>query len=310
MDSTAILESNGTPCSAHQERDEVFWTELEIRRIGNVVAEGIHAKRYVGKSSAAVEERKRIRKYIDAMRKKCLRVLHRAELVASIPGTAWPGLDPAITDPVSLAEQYVRAVENYESAFLEEEQKSRQENPTTDSFLKSTVNGIDYEDAWEKADEISYREALERDKKFRKSEEVERKELLGETDGGLRRRRNVDGRSAADTSDITETFSKADEELMAKHQPIEDQLTSDLIEMVGRLKGSVSSINEKINNDNKVIDETEDAVDKNLAGISRQQENLLQYSQSTSLSWKFLITLIGIVLSVFLVVFLVISVPV
>lgn len=296
-----------------RERDEVFWTELEIRRLGNVVAECIHARRYIGDTNAADEERKLMRKYIEAMKRKAMRVLHRAELYARSGHAAWPGIDPTITDPVSLAEEYVRVVENYEAVLSEEETRARDANA---EGLKSNVTPaktredetisrlIKEAEDWEEADDVAYREALKREKERTMSTEGARKELLGEVEG-IRQRKG-----AAGSSNRNGTYSKEDEELMSRHQPIQDELTSNLVDLVGQLKESITENKEKLERDDKVLGETEDAVDKNLSGVGKQRGILKKFTQSTSVSfWTFMIALV-VMLVVFVFVVILLKIPV
>lgn len=272
-----------------RKRDEVYWSELEIRRLNNVIARALNSRTYMGNNDDATNERKRLREYVDAMRRKALRVLHRAEMFAEGNSSQWPGLH-AVSDAVSIAEEYVRMVEKYECALTEEEHNVRELG----------------DDEWEKEDELQYRQAVQREKERENIAEKERMELMAGKDESVLRRRNV----ASTGQRSTAKLSKEDEELMKKHQPVQDQLTSDLIDMVGRLKGSVSSINEKILSDNAVIDDTEDAVDSNVTAISKQQQELTKYTKSTSMSWWLLALLIVVVLAVFFFVILLLRLPV
>lgn len=303
MDSVATLSANDALGVAPVERDALFWTELEIRRLGNLVAAGLHAKKYVGDSDEAAKERARMRTLLDAMRRKALRVLHRAEICSHAPDTPWPGLDPDISDPVALAEEYVRVVEKYEAKFGDEETRirtapanGRNQNGASSSFVDPFLPDGD---EWEKEDAKLYREAVAQAREAAKVSLSARRELLGEEESGLRKRRNT-----------TTKLSKEDEMLMARHQPVQDQLSADLVDIVGRLKGSVSGINEKIVKDNEVIDETEDVVEKNLAGVSRQRDDLTSFSNSTSLSWWMLAVITVVVLIVFIFVFLMLKIPI
>lgn len=292
-----------------RERDEVFWTELEIRRLGNLVAECIHARRYVGDSASAEDERKTMRDYIEAMKRKSMRVLHRAELYAKSGHASWPGIDPTITDPVSLAEEYVHVVENYEAVLREEEsrakiEKRRVAGPGDGSEASNAVRKLaNEEEDWEAADDVAYREALKREQELTKSAEENRKELFGEGDG-MRRRKGGTGPSSA------ASYSKEDEELMARHQPIQDELTSNLVGLVGQLKQSISANKEKLDKDKKVVDETEEAVDKNLTGTSRQRDELKKYSKSSSMSWWAMFVVALVMLVVFVLLAILVKIPI
>jgi Membrane fusion protein Use1 len=327
----------GTATSADA-RDEIYWTELEFRRLGNMVAEMIQARRYVGSRSSAFnignldpaqEERILLRKRIDSMRRKALRILCRAELYADSGLITWPGLDKDLTEPVSLAEEYVRTVSNYDAVLLEEEETVAKAiddvdiggaEPRVDAFDREQKKGFDARrssahdseavrtvesatGAVPYADhgDISYRDAIARE--ARAGNRPERDELLS---GGLRKRREED---AGHVGSVPGAFSATDEELMARHQPIEDQLTSDLIDLVGRLKENVTEINTKIVQDGTVVDETEDAVEKNLSSIGKQRTKLSSYTRSNSRSWWSIWLLVISIVIVFVTVLILIKIP-
>lgn len=279
-----------------RKRDEVFWTELEIRRLGNIVAECIHARRYVGLSKEAHDERKRMRAYIDAMKRKSMRVLHKAELFAKSGYAAWPGIDPTITDPVSLAEEYVNVVQNYEAVLQEEESKAKSEE---------NLSGIDQvpivEEDWEAADMVAYKEAKKQAETSEDSNEKRRQDLLGLDAAGMRRRKNIDASGAGTSSKLT----KEEEEFMSKHQPIQDELTNNLVELVGNLKETISATQGTLDQDKQVIDETEDVVDKNLSGVTSQQQSLTAYANTTA-SWWWMIPLGVVMIIVFVIIFVLI----
>lgn len=289
------------------EKDEIFWTELEIRRLGNLVAECIHARRYVGDSATAENERKQMRTYVEAMKRKSMRVLHRAELYLRSGHAAWPGIDSTIADPVSLAEEYVRVVENYEAVLSEEESRAREAKSKFGSISNenSALNDLKTEeDDWEAADSAAYREALERERTSAKNPSQERQELIGEAEG-MRRRK-----SEAESSNVgPSNYSKEDEELMARHQPIQDELTSNLVNLVGQMKESISSNSDKLKKDSKVLAETEDAVDKNVAGIQKQRTDLNKFAQATSVSWWLMMGAALVIIVVFIFVLILLKVP-
>lgn len=312
-------EAAATLGSNRRERDEVYWTELEFRRLGNMVAEMIQARRYVGESPQAAEERALMKSRLQAMHRKALRILERAEVFAKSGHNAWPGLDPNLTEPVSLAEEYVRTVTNYEAVLAEEEDRPKKPakdeinvgsarmrtppelpvQPEDGSVLPSLEDIADLDGKTDS--DISYREALRRE--GMDSESAERDELL---QGGLRKRREDLGESASSTK----AFSKDDEELMKRHQAVEDELTSDLVKLVGELKGSISTINDKIKGDDAVLDETEDALDRNINGITRQRGNLDGFTRSKSLSWWTIWALVFVVVVVFVFVLALTQVPI
>lgn len=296
----------------HRQRDEIFWTELEIRRIGNLVAECIHARRYIGDTAEADEERQQMRTYIDAMKRKAMRVLHRAELYASSGHSAWPGIDATITDPVSLAEEYVRVVQNYEAVLMEEESRAKLLKQETEAARgeasQSDVpddDGDRDEENWEAADHVAFKEAVRKEQELKAVAGMERNKLFGEGDGI--RRRKVEAGSASGSD--SKKYSEEDEELMARHQPIQDELTSNLVDLVGQLKESISANGEKMAKDNKVLDETEDALENNLSSISKQGANLKAYSRSASISWWVMLIAVIVVIIVFIMVGFLLTIP-
>lgn len=339
VDATDAETVTVQPRAGRVERDEVYWTELELRRLGNVVAEMVQARRFSGDSSAAEAERALMRKHLDAMRRKAVRVLHRAELHMNAGQTSWPGLDKNLTQPVNLAEEYVRTVTNYLDVLEEEEERAERAagqdvdiggvraaakakakavaaagadtagaRDGTERTLEEFTAGLgDASDGG--MEDISCREALAREAANGSKER--RDELVGA--GSLRRRKGGDGAGASDgnaASSVIGKYSKEDEQLMARHQPVQDQLTNDLVELVGRLKGNLTEINAKIREDGDVIDETEDAVDKNLSGISKTREKLAGFTRSTSMSWWMIWALLVAVVLTFLAVFVLTKIPI
>jgi hypothetical protein len=330
------------------ERDEVYWTELEVRRLGNIVAEMVQARRFCGDTPAAEAERLLMRKRLDAMRRKALRVLHRAELHVNAGQSTWPGLDKSLTQPVNLAEEYVRTVTNYLDVLEEEEEraeraagddvdiggvlaavkaKARAEaaGRKRSSSLYEEIDGKTLESAGSERtieevtaelgepgepsiEDISYRDALARE--AAKGAQQSRGNLSGSS--GIRRRKGEIGNAGdgGGSSTMTGEYSKEDEELMARHQPVQDQLTSDLVDLVGRLKGNLVEINAKIRDDGVVIDETEDVLDQNLSGIGKTREILASFTRSTSMSWWTIWVLLVLVIVTFLGVFVLTKIPI
>lgn len=277
-------------------KDEVFWTELEIRRLGNLVSECIHARRYIGHTTQASEERALMNRYIEAMKKKSMRVLHRADLYAKSGHAAWPGIDPTITDPVSLADEYVRVVENYDAVLREEEEKVRKIKEEEGDMPQ--VVDPQVED-WEKQDDQAYKDALKREMRMSKGTDHVRNELLeGE---GIRKRK---------TNPEDDTYSKEDEDLMKRHQPVQDELTANLVKLVGQLKESVVENRDKMEREKSVIDQTEEAVERNLAGMKKQRENLAAFSKSNTTSWWIMLIAALVIIVVFIAIFLLLRIPV
>jgi Membrane fusion protein Use1 len=315
LDTATVLVS-----STRAEQDDVYWTELEFRRLGNMVAEMIQARRYVGDDVRARNERALMRTRVDAMRRKALRVLARAELYAKSSHGAWPGLDSSLTEPISLAEEYVRTVSNYDAVLTEEEDRARR--AIQDDFDVGGVraaaaamavacdgdggSGEDIGDdvaGFGGVDDMSYREALARD-----AADLGNADTRDDLAGARMRRRSI--ASVQKVAGATGRYSEADENLMAAHQPVQDQLTNDLVDLVGRLKGSMTEINARITQDGHVIDETEDALDKNITSIGKHRENLGHYSRYTSLSWWTIYALIVLVVVVFIAVFALTKIPI
>ncbi|CDF38073.1 unnamed protein product [Chondrus crispus] len=276
--------------------------------MGNLIAEGIQARRYVGDIASAEGERKLMREYIEAMKRKSMRVLHRAELYAKSGHASWPGIDPTITDPVSLAEEYVHVVENYEAVLMEEESraklvKEKVVGPGDDSREGEAVRKLAMEEEdWEAADDVSYRETLKREQVLTRDADDARKELLGESQG--MRRRKGGGRT------VVGSIVLQDEEFMARHQPIEVELTSNLVGLVGQLKQSILANKGKLEKDSIVLDETEEVVYKNLAGTSKQREELKTYSNSFSISWWAMLVVALVMLFIFVLLVIVLKIPI
>lgn len=324
------VPSAATPKAASRQRDEVFWTELEIRRLSNLVAEHINARRYTGSSASAAGERRQMRVYIDAMKRKAMRVLHRAELHVEHSETAeWPGIDPTISDPVSLAYQYVSVVEDYLAVLSTEEDKVAAERATREPGAGvdgggggGVGGGANAEigepdgaepDDWEAADDVAYRDALKREREAKQSESQNRDALFGgtnvEVDGIRRRKGDSNDTSSSAGGGRGSAYSKEDEELMARQRPVQEELMSTLVGAVGQLKESVTENKEHLDKDKKVLDEAEEAVDKNLSGMSLQRNELKKYTQSTSTSWWVILIAALVIIAVFVLVLLVLSVP-
>lgn len=319
---------------AHRVRDEVFWTELEIRRLSNFVAETIHSKRFIGDSQSAAEERQQMRIYIEAMKRKSMRVLHRAELFKKSGQPSWPGIDPTIGNPVSLAEDYVKVVENYMAVLSSEEERVRNAalcdvaglaedgdadaeedaDAGADAGANVDANGSGHygDDDWEAKDDVAYREALQRErdqKEEKETEQSKRNELMGGIDADGMRRRKGHAESDKQGGESKSSLNKEEEEIMARHQPVQDELTNNLADLVGQLKNSVVDNKERLDKDKKVVDEVEDAVDKNADGVSKQRSGLAKFENSSSTSWWLMIAAVAVILLVFMIVLFLLAVP-
>lgn len=268
------------PESKEDGKDEIWWTELELRRLRNVVGVMLRSKRYETHS----RDRAELRKYLDAMRRKALRVLHRAEQVSEDSSAFWPGLDAAETDPVARAEDYVRTIERYETEFASA--------PPLDH------DDADAEDEWAK-----YDEALRVEQERARADDCDRDELMAGADVAAMAKSELRQRKPGN-------LTKADEEFLAKHQPVQEQLTATLADAVGQLKNSVIQTGEQLRRDEKVVDETENAIDKNLNGIKKQRGDLAKLERTSSLSWWMLIILAVIGIGVFAFVLIVLSAPI
>lgn len=259
-------------------KDSLWWTELELRRLGNVVASMLHSRRYERDAT----ERRALRSYLDAMRRKAIRVMHRAEQAA---GHAWPGLDPAVVDPVALADEYVSAVQRYEAAFAD-----------APPLPAEAAAVADDDDDWAARDAREYRAALERERE--RDEKDGRTALLGNAGASEMRQRRAPA-----------TLSAKDEEFMRRHAPVQEQLTEQLADAVGKLKGSVGRVGDQLARDDTVLDETDAALDSNLGDISKQRDELAKYERSTSVSWWTLLSLAFVVLAIFAFVLLSLIAP-
>lgn len=242
-----------------------------------------------------------MRARLTAMRRKALRVLHRAEIHT---GGKWPGLDDSITRPVDLAEEYVRLVRAFQEVLEEEVERAGEREGEEDvGDIKTVVEDAVEEDVEEDAvEDISYREALAREEAA-----GGRAELL---ERGLRQRKGGGEPSASAAKTGTGKYSVEDEALLARHQPVQDELTNDLVDLVGRLKGNLTEINTKIRKDGQVIDETDAALDGNLAGIRKTRQNLGDFTRATTVSWWTIWVALVAVLVTFILVFLLTKVPI
>lgn len=313
-DSGLLLRPASVPAGGPRaERDPLFWTELEIRRLGNRIAAALHGP-------PPQPERAETKILLDAMRRKSLRVLTRAEKVANDPGSAWPGLDPGVRDPIALAEEYVAAVTQYVSAFeLGADAAPAVVDTTSAAKPNGAAEGDDLfagaedewagddawsgDDAWADADARAYQAAVAAARAEPSTPDAARAALLGE---GPRQRRGTGANGARPAAKL----SAADEALMRRHQPVQDQLTKDLADVVGRLKGSVSGIGEQLKRDDAVLDEAADAVDANLGGISRQRDELAGYANATRMGWWRLMVIAVIVMLVFTGALILIKLPI
>lgn len=100
------------------------------------------------------------------------------------------------------------------------------------------------------------------------------------------------------------------EQVMARNRPVQDELTSKLVDMVGQVKHSVTENKALLDRDRTVLDATEDAVDANAAGVSRQRQRLGAFTQRAATSWWTMIIAALVIIAVFIVLFLLVTTPV
>lgn len=332
-----------------RQRDPIFWTELELRRLSNLVASCIHSSRYVGNSKDAREERRQMRTWIDAMKRKAMRILHRAETLApsnasgtggfSVFGTfgnsalptsvKWPGIDPTITDPVALGEEYVRLVEDYYAVLATEEEQAdaepdedgehTQANETSKatqaqgnnagncgSSSHDGANRGDEIDDWEREDDMAYRQAIQRERDSEddvSNSDDAREKLLGDgpLGDGVRRRKGLN-----DTTESTQKCEPTqDETLKSDERMVHEDLTSSLVNLVGQLRESVTANQQKLDDDNRVLEETENSVDRNLSSLGAQSKRLQRFAQYSASSTLWVYIAIAFIVLMFIIILLI-----
>ncbi|KAK1869638.1 hypothetical protein I4F81_012108 [Pyropia yezoensis] len=113
--------------------DEVLWTELEFLRLHASILRTLSSTENVGGGRAEVKKKGAppplphaadaldLRARIDALQRKALRMLHRAQLEARAGGGAggpspWPGVDPDTPDAEALADCYVSSADDASGA--------------------------------------------------------------------------------------------------------------------------------------------------------------------------------------------------
>lgn len=351
-------DSSGDPTEAPQnkprERDPVFWTELELRRLSNLVAACIHSGGYVGSTPDAREERRKMRVWIDAMKRKAMRILHRAESLSSssdlgagggtfsafggsalVSSVQWPGIDPSITDPVALGDEYVRLVQDYYAVLGAEEERASEEVGKAEEALlpyvdaSNSKNGDpdhpisddegsgshidnkivqDDKDDWEIEDDVAFKRAVQQDQSDDGNEisntdsSDARTKLLGNglLADGVRRRKGTEEIKA---SSQEQPESEGDA-LTSTEQSVHDDLTANLVDLVGHLKQSVTANQKKIDDDRQVVDDTEEAVDKNLSSIGAQSKRLQRFSQYSASSTLWIYAGIVFIVLAFIIVLL------
>lgn len=258
-----------------REKDVLWWTELEFRRLGNIVCEMLHSKRY---AQGSTTDRAQLRSYLDSMRKKSLRILHRAEKFSNGNESVWCGLDSSLVDNhVLLGEEYVGVVEKYEEEF-------GTKGPEEEILME--------QDDWEEQDAREYAQALANAK------ESESTELFAGNTSEIRQRKTITG-----------NLSAKDEEFLARHNPVQEQLTSTLLDGARRLKSVAEQTGNDFRRDDAVVDDTADALDANLNGIKKQRTDLAKLERSSSMSWYVLLVMTLIALLVFVLVVAIIFTP-
>jgi len=331
--------------------DDVLWTELEFLRLHASIRRTLSATDDTGGGRAEVKKKGApsplvhaadaldLRTRIDALQRKALRMLHRAQLESRSAGggDSWPGVDPNTPDPEALADRYVAAVEDIKTRMAEREERRAAglggESDAADTGDEAEMGAegggtrgrgggaadgsVDSGDAVvdgggsaavdaaaDSADAGAPAGGL-----TPATDTNARSALLGD---GLRRRGGRAGMggegeaAAAATTATSAGDENADAALVDAQRPVQDALTGEMLELVGRLKRNVQGISEDLVTDAAVLDATDAAVDANLAGVVRQRGSLATYAKRASLSWWTGLVGLGIALAVFLFVYLVV----
>lgn len=334
--------------------DEVLWTELEFLRLHASILRTLSSTENVGGGRAEVKKKGAppplphaadaldLRARIDALQRKALRMLHRAQLEARAGGGAggpspWPGVDPDTPDAEALADCYVSSVEDIKTRMAE-----REERRAAGLLGGGGRGGEGASDAADTGDEADPRggrlpsggggaggSADEADDavaggrglaaaagQSRESGEAPlghtvavngddadaRSALLGD---GLRRR---GGRQADDASGAGGVAGDGDEDgdaaLVDAQRPVQEALTGEMLALVGRLKRNVQGMADDLVTDAAVLDATDAAVDANLSGVVRQRGTLASYAKRATLSWWTGLGGLAVALGVFLFVYL------
>ena len=134
------------------------------------------------------------------------------------------------------------------------------------------------EEDWEAADVTAYKEAKKQAEALEDVNEKKREDLLGLGAAGMRRRGSIDISGAGTSSKLT----TKEEAFMSRHQPIQDELTSSLVELAGNQKQTISATQGKMDRHKQVIDGREYAVDKTLSGVKTQQQSFTEYTNTTT----------------------------
>lgn len=271
--------------------DEVLWTELEFLRLHASILRTLSSTENVGGGRAEVKKKGAppplphaadaldLRARIDALQRKALRMLHRAQLEARAGGGAggpspWPGVDPDTPDAEALADCYVSSVEDIKTRMAAAAGQSRESGEAPLGHTVA-VNGDDAD---------------------------ARSALLGD---GLRRR---GGRQADDASGAGGVAGDGDEDgdaaLVDAQRPVQEALTGEMLALVGRLKRNVQGMADDLVTDAAVLDATDAAVDANLSGVVRQRGTLASYAKRATLSWWTGLGGLAVALGVFLFVYL------
>ncbi|GAB0497670.1 hypothetical protein MMPV_009007 [Pyropia vietnamensis] len=304
--------------------DEVLWTELEFLRLHASILRTLSSTDSVGSGGSEVKKKGAppplphaadaldLHVRIDALQRKALRMLHRAQLEARAGGGAggpspWPGVDPDAPDAEALADRYVSAVEDIKTRMAEREE--RRASGLLGGGMGRGDGGSDAADTGDEADPgggrprggpaVGHPTAVDSDG----ADAAARSALLGD---GLRRR---GGRSTRDNGDATGGVVGGDDEdgdaaLVDAQRPVQEALTDEMLALVGRLKRNAQGMADDLVTDAAVLDATDAAVDANLSGVVRQRGTLAAYAKRASLSWWTGLLGLAVALGVFLFVYL------
>ncbi|KAA8493345.1 Protein transport protein use1 [Porphyridium purpureum] len=249
--------------------DAVLFAELEWRR-ALLEFERIYVTRqWVGSGSTQSEAlRDQLRAHAETMRACCEYMASRAQRVSG----PWPGLDNFGAAGDRSAHEVVRGYEIKTGDIME--LASRLD--AASSQLQAAGKGAD-------------------------SFDMPRAQLMG--GASLRRRRSAhDAAADTATSDIRPARHVKDR----KMNPEQEQLTEELLEMVGRLKENFVGINTQLNRDNELLDETNLVLERNLGKVKASQGSLDAFSRTSR--WRtlqiYLAVLVAVLVWVFVLFFI------
>lgn len=336
--------------------DEVLWTELEFLRLHASIIRTLSSTENAGGGRAEVKKKGAppplphaadaldLRVRIDALQRKALRMLHRAQLEARAGGgaggpTPWPGVDSDTPDAEALADRYVSAVEDIKTRMAEREERRAA------GLLGGGARGGDGTSyAADTGDEADPGGGLPRSGRGGGGGSADEAEDAAAGGRGLAAAAGRSGESgesplgraaAIDGDDSDATARSAllgdglrhrggrpargagagggaagggdedgDAALVDAQRPVQEALTGEMLALVGRLKHNVQGMADDLVTDAAVLDATDAAVDANLSGVVRQRGTLAAYAKRASLSWWTGLLGLAVALGVFLFVYL------